>query len=445
VCSTFPEDIGQHMPHTFTMVSTTPNFNIYMDTITNPIDFTTLHYDAQRSLSTINAGGKSEISEAASIHHFANIFNAEHVTLEMEIKYWCDYKMVDYVLHCGTIDNCDDVIISDSDDGESDDDNQDFRQRDFNIGVSVTRAMYRPNQTEYTDADAECLIVKKLSGLIISRNTVADEHSFFNSLLHIWAQDANIANKIVQALNNGKVDLKSLDIVGCVDVWITVCDHEYIYKNFVPKSPTSLTSMLVSETVSTKNENCVNTNINPQTVMLTPANHDTLLMPPPQLNWKWWCNWMTFWWFDRDFKRSHIDPDLNTIYPHRSARWQLLVCLCVYIPLFAGMIMNVFSAGLNGFRLDNWIPIFNVIFHFVMFTLMTCHGGSTHRGNICRFVTISCLEISYIIVNILYIRFIHLYPPEIDNDTMYEMGFVPIYNLCVVCIVNVIRLAIILC
>lgn len=45
-----------------------------------------LHTEAKRSLTETNAGGKSEISEAYSIHHLGTLLKAKECV--MEIKYW---------------------------------------------------------------------------------------------------------------------------------------------------------------------------------------------------------------------------------------------------------------------------------------------------------------------------------------------------------------------
>jgi hypothetical protein len=121
--------------------------------------------DASRSLKVVNAGGRSGLSEMLSIQYFCGVHSAKDVILEMEIEYWIDYKMVDFV--CSV-------------DGER-------------IGVSVTRAMGYPTADEFTIDKARSLLDKKLYGLVVARNAVVKKHRFFKSVLHIWCQTPLIA------------------------------------------------------------------------------------------------------------------------------------------------------------------------------------------------------------------------------------------------------------
>jgi hypothetical protein len=162
-----------------------------------------LHTEAMRSLDAENAGGKSEISEAYSIDHLSRLFGSFQTILEMEVRYWARYKMVDYILK----------LPSGS-----------------RLGVSVTRAMTRSDLL-YTRDDAVRLLNKKLKGLIVSRNAVVRDHSFFHSVLHIWAPSQHVADLIQDVIRCKDVDLEELELVGSMDIWITVCGHSEIYTN----------------------------------------------------------------------------------------------------------------------------------------------------------------------------------------------------------------------
>lgn len=161
---------------------------------------------AQRSLRINNAGGKSEVSEAFSIDYFQRIFQAREIILEMEVEYWIDYSMVDYICTVG-------------------------HSNGHRIGVSVTRAMGYPNETFFTEKDASYLLQKKLSGLIISRNAVSEKHSFFRSILHVWCQNQRIANLLREEF--GRYDLNDfgLDIQGTIILLLTICPLNDIYTN----------------------------------------------------------------------------------------------------------------------------------------------------------------------------------------------------------------------
>lgn len=160
-------------------------------------------YCAYRAASVQNAGGKSELSEMLSIHYFQQIFGATNILLEMEIEYWIDYKMVDFV--CNINNN--------------------------RIGVSVTRAMGYPNSLKFTYDDAIALLNKKLFGLIISRNSVVKSQTFFKSVLHVWCQNHRIANLLEEAYATINLEDYGLKVKGSVIVLLTVCSDPFIYTN----------------------------------------------------------------------------------------------------------------------------------------------------------------------------------------------------------------------
>lgn len=157
-----------------------------------------LSNDAQLTLDVENAGGKSEISEALSVEYMCQTFGASNVVPEMDIQYWIDYKMADYII---TI----------------------YGNR---VGVSVTRAMGYPTANDFDENDASRLLRKKMYGLIVARNSTNDEHSFFKSILHIWCQTKRIADLLTNAYLQLEQDLRDDIIVAC-----TITSSKFVFDN----------------------------------------------------------------------------------------------------------------------------------------------------------------------------------------------------------------------
>lgn len=185
--------------------------HVFIDTYTPPLR-EHLHPEALRSLAIINAGGKSEISEAYSIHHMSTLLGSTQSILEMEVQYWATYKMVDLIMKLPS---------------------------GVRLGISVTRAMTRCD-LEYTRDDAVCLLKKKIHGLIVSRNTVVRDQTFFQSVLHIWAPTHRVARMLVDVIHSRDVDFEEMDLIGTLDLWITVSDACEIYTNEWPVSTCGL-------------------------------------------------------------------------------------------------------------------------------------------------------------------------------------------------------------
>jgi hypothetical protein len=168
---------------------------------------------ALNSLSIDNACGKSEISECFSINHFTKIFNVQECIYEMNVKYTHEYKMVDYVIRIK--------------------DGKEIR----NIGVSVTRAMLPPfKKREMTDENVKNikeLLIRKLDGLIISRNCVSERHSFSQSILHIWSESQEITDTLLTFIGSDEAStiLPNLNIAGTLSIWITTSSFLPIFSN----------------------------------------------------------------------------------------------------------------------------------------------------------------------------------------------------------------------
>ncbi|XP_057823422.1 uncharacterized protein LOC131035699 [Cryptomeria japonica] len=127
--------------------------------------------DALRIRTESNAGGTSTISEALSVEYFVRRFQAKEIVTEMEVEYsHLNWKKVDYIC---TLNG----------------------QR---VGVSVTRAMSYPDPDHFSPDMANRLLHKKLFGLVVARDGVADRHCFSQCILHVWCETERTA-KLLQA------------------------------------------------------------------------------------------------------------------------------------------------------------------------------------------------------------------------------------------------------
>lgn len=190
---------------------------VFLDSVelpqNKPIMFTP---EAKRSMTIENAGGKSEYSEALSIQYFQDGYGATDIVPEMEIEYWIDYKMVDFIC---TI-------------------------QGYRVGVSVTRAMKFVKKAKngqiigsefFTNEDALTLLHKKLYGMIVARNSVSDKHTFLKSILHIWCQTPQIAQTLKDAYASLDLNDYGLDVQGSVILVLTVCESPGVYRNVYVK------------------------------------------------------------------------------------------------------------------------------------------------------------------------------------------------------------------
>lgn len=158
----------------------------------------------RRSMTIHNAGGSSDKSEALSMQYMNDLYGIIEFIPEMEVEYWIEYKICDYLM----------------------------RYKGINIGVSVTRAITYPFKNEYTYDMAIHLLNKKLYGLIVARNAISDKHKFYKCILHIWCMTASVAYNLKKA----HAEIIRCDINHTYDnVYIicTICPHEYIYTNFL--------------------------------------------------------------------------------------------------------------------------------------------------------------------------------------------------------------------
>lgn len=159
-----------------------------------------LHVEAIQSIKIDNAGGKSGISEMFSIEYFIRKYKAKDFIFEKQVKYWIDFKMVDYICTIG----------------------------DERIGVSVTRAMGFPDEKSFDAEQAATLLEKKINGLIVASNSVLKMQSFYKCILHIWCQNHEIATLIAEYYGR----MESLKCSKELSLLLTVCPDDRIYKNY---------------------------------------------------------------------------------------------------------------------------------------------------------------------------------------------------------------------
>lgn len=156
---------------------------------------------ANNSLLIRNAGGKSEISEAYSIHHLSELMKCDSVIYETQITYWCKYKLLDYIM-----------IL-----------------KDRNVGVSVVRAfeINKPFDHKF----GVQLLYRKINGMMIARRIVTEYQSFDYSILHIFSENKKITDILIQCLQDDCFKPSKIELRGNVSVWITTSSINAIYTN----------------------------------------------------------------------------------------------------------------------------------------------------------------------------------------------------------------------
>lgn len=170
---------------------------------------------ARESLNITNAGGCSDVSEAASIQYFYDLGYTDFV-FENYVTYKHNWKMVDFVANAPqkweTL--VPELVKTD-------------RER---VGISVTRA------ADYGKGfDAIGLLYKKLKGLFGARNNVSAECRFYRSILHIWCASNEVSSQLnaaYQILIEDPMIFNNPDLKGSFKVITTVCSDRRIYKNY---------------------------------------------------------------------------------------------------------------------------------------------------------------------------------------------------------------------
>ena len=153
------------------------------------------------------------------------LYGLDNFVPEMEVKYYIEYKMVDYIMRSGgPLD-----AQKEGEEGEGEECDTD------NIGVSVTRAVSFPLDTPYTMEKARELLGRKLYGLVVARDCVAEGNPFQRAILHIWCYSDEAAGMIRTA--HGELVSRDSTLppeqrtYDNVTVICTVCPQTFIYNN----------------------------------------------------------------------------------------------------------------------------------------------------------------------------------------------------------------------
>lgn len=158
--------------------------------------------EAQTSLTRDNLGGNSELSEAYSIHFF-NGMGATDIVFETDVMYVYSGKNVDFLC----------------------------TWKGVRWGVSVTRAA---NYVELMGARlAHHLLEKKITGLILARNSVCKPQRFLQSILHVFCETEEIARVLKEAYEVINLEDLGLDIKCVLSVVLTVDPNPRLYKNIL--------------------------------------------------------------------------------------------------------------------------------------------------------------------------------------------------------------------
>lgn len=156
---------------------------------------------ARDNLFMKNAGGQGAIlSESLSMELFARDMGACDFVGEMQVEYFFQFKMVDFVCSLGG----------------------------RRVGVSVTRAMNHIDPLLFDRPAALRLLQKKLSGLVVARNCVSSKHSFDRCFLHVWCQCDHIA-RVLQSLPIRDVLLELEIDPETMEILLTVDNEPAIY------------------------------------------------------------------------------------------------------------------------------------------------------------------------------------------------------------------------
>ncbi len=179
------------------------NFGYIRDELITPESFCLSHTPNQ-ILTIDNAGGNSEYSEIMSIELYIRLFNISNIVNEMDVEYYIDYKMIDFLcIH-----------------------------NNYNIGVSVTRAMGFPKPDVFSYRDGLRLLNRKVKGLILARNSTTDKHYFKILVLHIWCQTNKIADMMEDMINKLNIkEYKSTNKNDVLIIHLTTCQNKKIFTN----------------------------------------------------------------------------------------------------------------------------------------------------------------------------------------------------------------------
>jgi hypothetical protein len=187
---------GVHSGRGIVFYGTLPN-------ITGRINTKFLTDEAKKILNEPNAGGDSVRSEAYAMEVLKKHYHATDVTTEMNIVYYNPgWKKCDFL-----------TTISER------------------VGVSVTRALVdRKINPDTIDIALNSLIVKKLTGLIVSRAGVDPRQSFYKSILFVWSPD-RISTNVFKCLF-AKIGISNPLLTQDIVLILTEVDEDYLRTDF---------------------------------------------------------------------------------------------------------------------------------------------------------------------------------------------------------------------
>ena len=139
-----------------------------------------LSHGALRCLTTPNAGGTSEWSEAISFEILRFAYGATLLRTEMEIEYRGASKITDFA-----------VMINGA-----------------HLGVSVTRAMSFGRDI-FDFEEAVRLLTKKLEGVVASTRGVIKSHRWKRQILHVLCEDYHNQDLLLDAYETLDASLKA--------------------------------------------------------------------------------------------------------------------------------------------------------------------------------------------------------------------------------------------
>jgi len=129
-----------------------------------------------------NAGGNSVVSEVLSFELLRTCFKASLLKTEMEVEYFPEGgSITDYTC----------------------------KMFDTTLGVSVTRAMKYGG--DFTEEDADRLLMKKLNGVV--QSTANSMEKWSKQILHVWATSTHVANTITKVFDRIPEKVKTNTVV----------------------------------------------------------------------------------------------------------------------------------------------------------------------------------------------------------------------------------------
>lgn len=168
------------------MASSKPSFHVAQYDFASPV----FKPAALRPLATKryfgpNAGGSSKCSEAMSMQMLADCEGILGLKTELEIAFTSPGQTTDWLGQFGS----------------------------DKVGVSVSRAYQGPNDNEYTVADADKLLRKKLGGINASTQLVAPADKWKKQILHIWTLQPTWVPTLKQAWDALEAELRTDTII----------------------------------------------------------------------------------------------------------------------------------------------------------------------------------------------------------------------------------------